>query len=792
MQGAAKMSNTIKILGAFGSKGVNFNSTCLQVDRHILIDAGNILAGLGDDAKYINHIFLSHSHLDHLIDIPFFIDTFFTHREIPLYIYGRQKTLDDLHQYILNNDIWPDFTKIELINKQHNAIVFKPIELGETITFENCSLKAIENNHTESSCGYVITKDGVATLFSSDTYLCDSLFEEINSNSNIKSAIFDVSFPSSFKQLALASKHLTPALLKEQLSLLQREDVRIYVNHLKPSFYDTITNEINDLEVLLNEGMILKDGDIIDLTNKEPIINECGVKPKDIKELIEIGHSLTSEKNFDVLMEKILIAAKNFTDSDAGTLYLMDEEDNHLQFTVVQTDSLKIKMGGTQGEITWPALPLYIDEKPNKQMVAALCALENKLINIHDVYNEVGFNFEGTKNFDKSTGYRTKSMLVVPMIGHEGDVIGVLQLLNKKDAKGETITYTRDDEKLIQSMASQAAISISNRQLIDGLEGLLNSFMKSIAAAIDEKSPYTGGHIGRVAQISEMIVNAINEDDGLYKDKFFNEDEIKEIKIAAWMHDIGKITTPEYVVDKARKLQTIHDRISEIQTRFELLKTQQELELLKGNIDEASYQKTLQTLDEEFAFIKQSNVGGEFMRDEDLARIEHIAQRTVTINGEKQPLLSENEVYNLSIRKGTLTNEERHVINNHALISIKMLESLPFPKKLKRVPMIAGGHHEKICGGGYPFNLKGDEISFEARILAVADIFEALTAHDRPYKNANTLNQSLRILSFMAKDQELDKDIIKFFVSKGLHMEYAKMNLKESQMDEVTVDFEQL
>lgn len=796
------MENSIKILGANGSKGVNRNSTCIQIEKNILIDAGNILSGLKENAKFIDHIFITHSHLDHICEIPFLIDTYFSHRETPLTIYGLKETLEHLQKYIFNWQIWPDFSEIELIHKKFNAIKFQEIVLNETIHFETCSLKAVKNNHTTSSCGYVITKQNDAILFSSDTFICPSLFDEINTNLQIKSAIFDISFPSSFEKLAHDSKHFTTKIFKEELHQLQRNDVRIYINHIKPSFHETVEKEILEANILLNDGAILNDGDIITLDNSKRVMNEEEKNKKEIQELIDVGHSLTSEKDFDVLMEKILVVAKKFSDADAGTLYLVDEIDKSLVFTVVQTDSLNIKMGGTKDKISWPKLPLYINNTPNKQMVAALCALENKLINIEDVYYESGFNFEGTKNFDKNTGYRTQSMLVVPMINHEHDVIGVVQLLNKKDEKNNTISFTPEDEKLILSMASQAAISISNRKLIDDLEKLLNSFIKSIATAIDEKSPYTGGHIERVAEIAEMFIDAINEDDTLYKELFYNEDQRKEIKTAAWMHDIGKITTPEYVVDKARKLQTIHDRISEVELRFELLRKEKEMAFLKTciTLKDATQKEILQQklndelnqLNDDFEFIKICNTGGEFMADDKIQRIEQIAQQTVTIGNEEKALLTENEIYNLSIRKGTLTNEERKVINNHALISIKMLESLPFPKKLKEVPRIAGGHHEKIGGGGYPFNLKGDEISFEARILAIADIFEALTAHDRPYKDANSLNQSMKILSFMAKDNELDKDLIKFFVQKNLHLKYAHKYLKESQMDEITVNFENL
>jgi HD-GYP domain-containing protein (c-di-GMP phosphodiesterase class II)/phosphoribosyl 1,2-cyclic phosphodiesterase len=796
------MKNSIKILGAYGSKGNGFHSTCIQVDHNVVIDAGNILSGLKNEAVHIDHIFITHSHLDHICDIPFFIDTFFTQRTNTLTIYGLKETLEYIKTYIFNWHIWPDFSEIKLIHKNFNAIVFKEIKIGQTIELDNCSLKAIANNHTSCSCGYVVTKNNHATLFSSDTFICDTLFDEINTNKQIKSAIFDISFPSRFETLAKDSKHFTPKIFKDALKKLQRKEVILYINHLKPAYFEELKQEINALDIFENGGAILEDGDIITLDGSKKIYNDNFIKTKDIHSLLEIGQSLTSEKDFNVLMEKIVIVAKEFTDADAGTLYLVDEASQSLAFSVVQTDSLKIKMGGTQEKITWPTLPLYINGEKNEKMVAAMCALDNKLINIIDVYHEKGFDFQGTKNFDKSTGYRTKSMLVVPMTNHEGDVIGVLQLLNKKDEQNQSVAFTPDDERIILSMASQAAISMTNRTLLDDLENLLNSFVKSIATAIDEKSPYTGGHISRVAEIATMFIDAINEDTTIYEDKFYNEDERKEIKTAAWMHDIGKITTPEYVVDKARKLQTIHDRISEVKVRFELLKTQKKLEFYEkiNQCDEPKQKQAWQEdlhalllqLDDDFKFVQECNTGGEFMEDAKIQRIETIARYTYVMDDELHPLLSENEVYNLCIKKGTLTAEERLVINNHSLMSIKMLESLPFPKKLKQVPSIAGAHHEKICGGGYPFNLKGEEISFEARILAIADIFEALTAHDRPYKDANSLNQSMKILSFMAKDNELDKDLIKFFVKKGLHMKYAKKYLMPSQFDDITVDFDAL
>jgi HD-GYP domain-containing protein (c-di-GMP phosphodiesterase class II) len=503
-------------------------------------------------------------------------------------------------------------------------------------------------------------------------------------------------------------------------------------------------------------------------------------------------------------MEKILLGAKEFSDADGGTLYLVTEDEKKLKFQVVQTDSLSIKMGGTEGKITWPELPLYLEDgKPNNLMVAALCALEGKMINIPDVYETKDFNFEGTKKFDETTGYRTKSMLVVPMKNHEDTVIGVVQLLNKMDDNGNTITFTNEDKQLIESMASQAAVSITNNRLITELENLLDSFIKTIATAIGEKSEYTGGHINRVAEIAETLTKAINDNQTIFKDVNFTNDEIKQMSRAAWLHDIGKIVTPEYVVDKGKKLETIYDRVNTVKAKFEIVKKDLELDYYKNtsNINSQkekeeltiNFQNKITSLNDDLDFVISCNTGGEFMEDNKIERIKEIAKQKLSINGEELNLLSEDEVYNLCIKKGTLTNEERDVINNHVTMSYKMLETLPFPKKLKRVPIIAGSHHKMVKGGGYSApEILDLPMTIEDKILAVADVFEALTANDRPYKKANSLNTSLRILSFMVKDQHLDRDIVKFFVDSNLHLDYANKYLSEEQMDEITVDFENI
>lgn len=805
------MSDTIKILGAFGAKTLDTAMTCVQIDSETLIDAGNILHALNNDARHINHIFLTHSHLDHIVDIPFLIDIFFEQRNKPITIYGLQGTIEAVKKHIFNWEIWPDFSEILLSDGIENSIKFHVLNLDEEIIVNETKFKPIKTNHTDSSCGYVITKNDYATFFTADTYKCPRIWEEVNNNLQIKSVLIDVSFPSVLEQLAEDSKHLTPDALYEELHQLKRDDVKIFINHLKPVFIDDIEDEIDDkYPNMLNGGAILNDGDILNLETATLKFNltKKQIEKMHINQLIDIGHSLTSEKNLDKLMEKILLGAKQLSNADGGTLYLMSDDEKSLEFTVVETDSLGIKMGGTSGKITWPNVKLFDDNgDENFEQVAALCSLSKKLINIPDVYFAKDFNFEGTKKFDNGTGYRTKSMLVVPMTNHEGEVIGVLQLLNKLNDNGDIIEFDGGDEKLILSMSSQAAVSITNTRLIAGLEKLLMDFIKSTADAISEKSKYTGGHINRVAEISLMIANAVNDDNnGIYKDVKFTQDELKQIDVSAWMHDIGKITTPEYVVDKATKLETIYDRIETVITKLEVLKRDREIQYLKDKFNISTqkelealtknYNDDIEKLEESAIFLREANKGSEYMADEYLEHLDRLSTKSLVVDNKKTTLLNENELYNLSIRKGTLTDEERTVINNHVIVSYKMLDKLTFPKKLQRVPIIAGSHHKtiKTDENGRHFGYGAEEImsepmSIEDKILAVADVFEAVTASDRPYKEPNTLNQSLKILTFMANDDELDSDLVRFFIENKIYEQYALDNLIQKQLDEVTVTF---
>jgi HD-GYP domain-containing protein (c-di-GMP phosphodiesterase class II) len=518
-----------------------------------------------------------------------------------------------------------------------------------------------------------------------------------------------------------------------------------------------------------------------------------------IEKLTEIGIALSAEKDTQRLLEMILLGAKELTGADGGTLYSV-QEDGTVKMEILRTNSLGFAMGGTTNRpVPFEPIPLYhSDGNPNHHNVVTHAVLNDTTVNIPDAYDAEGFDFSGTQRFDASTGYRSTSFLTVPLKNHEGEIIGVLQLLNAQDnATGKIVPFDEEAQHLVESLSSQAAIALTNRHLIDDLKKLLESLIQLVATAIDEKSPYTGGHCKRVPVLTMMLADAAaNTSEGPLKDFTMSEDDRYELEMAAWLHDCGKITTPEYVVDKATKLETIYDRIETVDTRFEVLKRDAEIAMLKKKLAalergeplnevalQAEYRDTLRQLDEELDLLHISNTGGEFMAAEDRQRVRQIGARRWRHNSESIPLLTDNELYNLTIEKGTLTPEERDMINNHIVATIKMLEALPFPKHLQNIPEYAGGHHEKMDGTGYPRGLTREQMSVQARIMAIADIFEALTAKDRPYKEGKKLSESLRILGTMKQENHIDPDLFDIFIKERLYERYAEQYLDPAQVD---------
>lgn len=572
-----------------------------------------------------------------------------------------------------------------------------------------------------------------------------------------------------------------------------------------------------------------------------------------LEKLVGLGIALSAEKDSNTLMEKILMGAKDLTNADGGTLYIRTEDET-LRFQILRNDTLKVAVGGASGELPQiPAVPLRdAAGQPNTKNVVSYCVNTEKTVNIADAYDSAQFDFSGTKVFDERNGYRSQSFLTVPLKPRGGDIIGALQLINARvPGSGEIIPFDPGIQSFVEALAAQAATALYNRQLLDAQEELMDSMIKIIAGAIDAKSPYTGGHCERVPELALMLAEEAGkvETGPLADFGFRTDEEWREFKIGAWLHDCGKVVTPEYVVDKATKLETIYNRIHEVRTRFEVLLRDAMIDYLRGLIagqeDEATLRARLEErqarLREDFAFIADCNVGGEFMAPEKVERLKQIGQQewTRTLDDRlglsheelkrfpadapalpvQEKLLDDKpwhiiprppggldryeglgfqvripealynfgEVYNLSVSRGTLSEEERFKINEHIMQTIAMLEGLPFPKHLKRVPEYAGTHHETMIGTGYPRRLDAGALSVPARIMAIADIFEALTASDRPYKKAKSLSESVKILSFFKKDKHIDGDLFDLFLTSGVYRRYAERFLLPEQMDEVDI-----
>ena len=540
-----------------------------------------------------------------------------------------------------------------------------------------------------------------------------------------------------------------------------------------------------------------------------------------LEKLNEIGAALSREQDIDRLLEFILVAAKTITRAQGGTLYRIikvvgedDKEERHLHFEILHNDEFERRgdpgrpgrQGGTSGNpINLKTIPLYEGDGENHANVAAHAALRGETVNIADAYAAAGFDFSGTRKFDEINGYRSRSFLTVPMRNHENEIIGVLQLINCLEPQtGTVVPFSTADQRLAESLASQAAIALTKRQLISQLEELFESFIKLINLAIDEKSEYTAGHCERVPELTMMLAEAASAtEDGPLAAFHMTDRDRYELKIAGLLHDCGKVTTPVHVVDKATKLQTLYDRIHTLDTRFEVLKRDAEIEMLRKLLalpeprDAAAeaalrrdFEARLAQLNDDRRFLRRVNIGGEFMKDADLERVRAIgkAYRWRGASGRETDFLSGDEIKNLSIRKGTLNRTERKIINKHINVTIDMLEKLPWPKHLTNVPEYAGGHHERMDGKGYPKGLTRKKMSWQARVMGIADIFEALTAGDRPYKTGKTLSESLFILGRMKEDGHIDPDLFDVFVRRGVYLQYAREKLDPQQIDEVDLN----
>ncbi len=483
---------------------------------------------------------------------------------------------------------------------------------------------------------------------------------------------------------------------------------------------------------------------------------------------------LAQEHGIGGLMHRILKEARQITGAEGGTFYRFIEEgeQSRLVFSVIHNTVLGIETPADSGPSEWQAIPLYENGEPNHRNVASHVALTREPVNIADVYTTESFDFSGTRRFDAEHGYRSQSMLTLPLLNHEDHVIGVLQLINARTPDGRKRHFSRRDQSTAQAMAKFAALTLDNQLLVQSHKDLLDAFIQALARIIDVRSPHTSAHCQRIPVLTELIARAACEQqEGYFADFDLNPDEWYELHVAAWLHDCGKLATSEVILNKGRKLQGLLDGFDAVRARFAAAAATAETDekqRLKGDLE----------------FIERINLGGEFMSDDDKARVHRIAQgQWLDINGESNPLLTDDEVENLCITRGTINAEERAAINRHIDITIDILEQLPFPPKLRRVPEYAGGHHERMDGRGYPRGLTRDQMSIPARIMGVADVFEALTARERPYKPPMPLSQAFSILQKMRHDNHIDPDVFELFLRSGKWKDYAREHLLPEQND---------
>lgn len=472
----------------------------------------------------------------------------------------------------------------------------------------------------------------------------------------------------------------------------------------------------------------------------------------DLDRVLNIGVSLSKERNLPKLLDAILTEAMEITHCDAGTLYL--HEDNQLKFEIMRNHSMKTYWRGVDNPVDLP--PVAIRE----ENVCAYVLLHRSLENIDDVYSSKRFDFSGPRNYDQMTGYRTRSMLVIPLEDNRGEVTGVLQLINAMDEHGHIISFDQKFEKVFRAIASQAAIAVTNMKYLRENQELLQSLVEVLAAAIDERSHYNASHTKNVVNLVRRFVDFINQQFNSGRTSMqFTEEEKEQIVMSAWLHDIGKIVTPLEIMDKSTRLGA---HLPFIEMRFDTIYAAENVRFLKGEISQEEWEQVQKEIAEARDLCRRVNHYDVFALEEEQRIILTLGKRQTTLpTGQAILWLEPVEVEELTIHYGTLTVEERKIMEEHVMITSRLLQKIKFSSQYRDVPTFAGGHHEKLNGTGYPRGLQSESLPVGTRILTVMDIFEALTAEDRPYKKSMSIEDAVKILDEMVNEGQLDRDLVR-------------------------------
>lgn len=473
----------------------------------------------------------------------------------------------------------------------------------------------------------------------------------------------------------------------------------------------------------------------------------------DLRKILDLGIALSGEKDYNVLLERILRESMEITGCDAGTLYVSEEEG--LKFTYMRNKTMGVFQGGNGEQIDLPVVPF------REENICAFSAIHKKVVNIADVYHSEEFDFKGPMNYDKITGYYTKSMLVIPLENHAGESLGVIQLINCKSECGEIIPFDEKYNYIIYSLASQAAVTLDNMNHLNDMKKLMNSIVASFTAAVDERTPYNANHTKNVARYTEELIDFINQEHAAGRTKLYFDSSSREQSImAAYLHDVGKLIIPLVVMNKASRLD---QQLQRVLDRFLYLEALLRIDYLEGRIERQQYDERRSYLIGAAEFVRTADAVP-CVDDGTADKVNILAgQKYSGANGETITYITEEERRNLLIRNGTLNEQEREVMNSHVVYTSKILAKIHFGKIYSDVPLLAGMHHEFLDGSGYPDHLTEKDIPMEARLITAVDIYDSLVSADRPYKRAVEMEEAITILEAMADEGKLDRGMVRFF-----------------------------
>lgn len=760
----------VTILGASGSSSVSIkrrfkygnNTSCVLVQigqKDIILDMGSGIVGLIPYFKNKRNktadILLSHFHYDHIEGFPFFTP-FFEEGKFRIYSESKcDKTVKEIFEEYLRKPFFP--IGLESIEKSIEFIDIK--EKNRKFFIDNdIFIETINTNHPGGCISYKISYKEKSIIYMLDHEHGTEQDKKLeNFARNCDLLIYDAFyFEDEFK------KGWGHSTAKEGLKFAQNANIKkIVLAHHNITHSDCEFDELeNNLNNEIKEGYmayIAMEGLSFDLIDDKVSFDKKFSPSEgitiDYEKLISIGVSFSTERNVNKLLEMIISEAMRITNCDGGTIYL--KIGNELHFKILHNISMNEFNGGEGEAIILPPVPI------TEKNVCSYVAIHRKPINIGDVYKNNIFDFTGTKSYDDINHYHTKSMLVYPLMNNRSEIIGVMQLINSLDKNGNIKSFDKESEKVIQSLASQAGVALTNALFVEENDNLLHSIVELTTTAIDQRSSYNANHTRNVARYTEMFIDYINSlPKNINFKKRFTDSEKKEIVMAARLHDAGKVSVPLNIMNKPTRLSNNYNKIM---YKLKIIELSLYIDFYENRITENKKKEKLNQIKEAIDIIKVVNTA-KFLNDELLQKVEKISKYFYFDKyNNKMDFFTDYEIQCLKIKKGTFTSDERNIMEGHVIRTEQLLKNITFTNGYENVMKFAIQHHEFIDGTGYPYKLKGDEITIEGRILAIIDIFEALTAKDRPYKDVISIEKAYGILENMVNNGKLDKDIFILF-----------------------------